>query len=62
MPASDLKTDEADSDSRTKVLTFAPASSAASPPELIQIIRLLARQAAREYHEGQRKGAAGPGS
>ena len=61
MPASDLQTDTADSDSRPTVLTFAPAGSAASPLELIQIVRLLARQAAREYHESQRSGAPGPG-
>ena len=61
MPASDLQTDTADRDGRPKVLTFAPAGSAASSPELIQLVRLLARQAAREYHESQRNGAPGPG-
>ncbi len=61
MPASDLQSDTADRDSRPKVLTFAPASSAVSSPELIQIVRLLARQAAREYHERQRSGVPGPG-
>ena len=59
MPASDLPTDTADSDGRPKLLTFAPAGSAASFPELIEIVRLLARQAAREYHESQRNGAPG---
>ena len=48
MPASDLQTDTADRDSRPTVLTFAPASSAASSPELIQLVRLLVRQAARD--------------
>ena len=61
MPARDLQTDTADSDGRPKVLTFAPAGSAASPPALIRIVRLLARQAAREYHESQRYGAPSPG-
>ena len=61
MPASDLQTDTADRDGRPTVLTFAPAGSAAPPAELIQIVRLLARQAAREYHERQRSGARGPG-
>ncbi len=61
MPARDLQTDPAVGDGRPKVLAIAPRGSAASPPELIQIVRLLARQAAREYHESQRNGALGPG-
>ena len=61
MPASDLQTHTADRDGRPTVLTFAPAGFVAPSSELIQLVRLLARQAAREYHESQRNGAPGPG-
>ena len=62
MPASDLQTDTASAEVHPTVLTFASAAATPLPPELTQIIRLLAGQAAREYYEGQRKGPLGPGS
>ncbi len=62
MPVEESQGRKGDADVARSTATLISLVAQPARPELVEVVRLLTRQAAREYYESQRKGVPSPGS